>query len=129
MERRKTTRIKVAQKGVHLVNVVNHLPKGSLRKYLTKQREAEQLAVLEGIRRIADLASGKVQGLTEKQWKKELRRGSAEKKSGKVRSYLGKTRASKRSNNTGETCHAGCGTRNTLPGTWRKYWPRAISKR
>lgn len=62
MSKRKSTRVKVVKKGAHHVDVVKHFPKGSLRKYLTKKRDVEQLAILERAQRIADLASEKVKG-------------------------------------------------------------------
>jgi hypothetical protein len=54
------------------------------------QRDAEQLAILEGVQRIADLASGKVKGLSEREWKEEVRRRLAEIEPGTAKALAGK---------------------------------------
>lgn len=79
MNKRNTNRVKVVRKGSHPVEVGNHFPKSSLREPLTNKRKAEQLA----LQRLADL-------LAEKELREELRRGSAEIRSGTVNVMAGK---------------------------------------
>lgn len=54
------------------------------------QGEAEQLAILEGVQRIAALASGKVKGLSESECKKEARRRLAEIEPSAAKTLAGK---------------------------------------
>jgi hypothetical protein len=90
MKKRKITRVKTVKKGAHHVGVLKQIAKGSLQKHFTNKRYAEQRAILEGVQRIADLASGKVKGLSEKEWKEETRRRLAEIAAGPTKALAGK---------------------------------------